>query len=173
MKVRIKIKPRNTRRKQKERTRQNHGEGRQRWIQEVQMTVKQKTWIVRMTSRGGKNKSSSSGAIVQVVGMHGKVPDLAKHYNSFQDEITITELIEEFEIQAYGLGIARTQWARLLATYLKHSALIEYQNVIKEHPKYADNYEKLKEALMGKFGTRGGQHKSSESFTKTKGTDTV
>ena len=104
-------------------------------IQEVHMTVKQKTRIVRMTSRGGKNKSSSSGATVQVVGMHGKVPDLAKYYNSFQDEITFTELIEEFEIQANGLGIARTQWARLLATYLKHSALIEYQNVIKEHPK--------------------------------------
>ena len=127
----------------------------------------------KKSRKGGKNKSSSSGTTVQVVGMHGKVPDLAKYYNSFQDEITFTELIEEFEIQAYGLGIARTQWARLLATYLKHSALIEYQNVIKEHPKYADNYEKLKEALMGKFGTRGGQHKSSELFTKTKGTDTV
>ena len=111
--------------------------------------------------------------IIQVVGMHGRVPDLENYYNSFQDKITFTELIDSFELQSHGLGIPKSQWARLIATYFKESALLEYQSIIKDKPNVADNYDKLVKKLTKVFSSRIGLIKSNELFTRIKGTDSV
>ena len=61
--------------------------------------------------------------------MHGNTPNLEPFYNSVQDKITFLELIDSFEVQCVGLHIDESRWARLLATYLRHSALLEYQDL--------------------------------------------
>ena len=55
--------------------------------------------------------------------MHGNVPDLEPFYNSVQDTTTFLELIDSFEVQCMGLHIDKSRWARLLATYFRHSAV--------------------------------------------------
>ena len=124
-------------------------------------------------ARRTKKKRGESIQTINIVGMHGNTPNLEPFYNSVQDKITFLELIDSFEVQCLGLHIDESRWARLLATYLRHSALLEYQDLIKQKPKCAENYKRLKAGLIKRFSTRTGVINSTELFNKTKGSDTV
>ena len=50
-------------------------------------------------------------------------------------------------------------------------ALLEY--LIKQKPKYAEDYERLKAGLTARFNRRTGVNSANELYNKTKGTGTV
>ena len=105
---------------------------------------------------------------IRLVGFSGKTPDLPKFSNSCHDTVTYEEFLEQFKRQAYGLCLPRCSWARVLATYFCDGALLVYNKVIKAHPRYADSYSKLTQALREKFSCNGGSGRAADLFLRTK-----